>query len=337
MKIKNELISVKIGNKQYDFNNLILDVYLKKFAVSQIHLEDIYNNISNEKVLSNCLLKFDTPFENLEENSELHNQDFDLYWGFSKQVNQIINEKQINIHYSYEKYNIWDYNQGKTAKISDYYGRKITAIGFNNNWVDDSEYTTKYPVCAVLDTSNYNIYLEENQELSITRKDIITIDALFYSSNPKYSGPLHLAPKNLTRYVGPALGENEPIESRYINTIKSKLYSIGLSSYVDYIDKEFVIGQDVEIEENGTEINIKGIENYLSADSPLFPSNQIYPSSNLYPVKSNYKYIILKYQIWEERGGAYDNPFVDTGDYYYQAIPIDKFGETNLKIKYERG
>ena len=48
---------------------------------------------------------------------------------------------------------------------------------------------------AVLDVSNYNIYLQENQELSVTRKDIITTDALFYSNDKtKIPGPVHLAP-----------------------------------------------------------------------------------------------------------------------------------------------
>lgn len=339
MKIKNELVSIKIGNKHYDFNNLILDTYLERFAISQLNLEDTYNNISTEKMLRYCLLKFDTPLENLKENSELHNQDFDICFGISAQNSQIINEKQISIQYAYEMMtDIFDYKNNTTVVgIDEYYGKKITAIGFNTIWWNDKETTTKYPVCAVLDTYNYDIYLQENQDLSITRKDIITTDALFYSSNSKFTGPLHLVPEYLTRYVGPVLDKNEPPISRYINTIKPKLYSIGLSSYVDYIDKEFVDGQDVQVEQNGTELNINGIENYLSTDSPLFPSNDIYPSSNLYPIKSNYKYIIFKYQIWEERGGAYDDPFILTNDYYYQAIPIEKFGKSNLKIKYERG
>lgn len=338
MKIKNELVSIKIGNKQYDFNNLILDTYLNRFAASQLTLERKNSDYSKEKDLWFCLLKFDEPLGNIQSSSDLHNQDFDIFWGVAKNT-QLITEKQVTIQYSYRNTeNMFDYKKGTAVfDIKEYYGRKITAIGFNTIYWSDEEQEKKYPVCAVLDTSNYNIYLQENQELSITRKDVITTDALFYSSNSKFTGPLHLAPDYLTRYVGPVLAENEPPMARYIKTIRPKLYSIGLSSYPDYIDKEFVIGQDIQVEQNGTELNINGIENYLATDSPLFPSNDIYPSYDLYPVKSNYKYIIFKYQIWEELGGPYDNPFILTDDYYYQAIPIEKFGKSNLKIKYERG
>ena len=102
-----------------------------------------------------------------------------------------------------------------------------------------------------------------------------------------------------------------------------------------------MIGQDIQVEQNGTELNINGLENYLSTDSPLFPSNDIYPSSDLYPIESNYKYIIFKYKVWQMvHSGTYEETVstpTDTGYYYYQAIPIDKFGKSNLKIKYERG
>ena len=32
MKIRNELVSIKMGKKKYDFNNLILDEYLKRLS-----------------------------------------------------------------------------------------------------------------------------------------------------------------------------------------------------------------------------------------------------------------------------------------------------------------
>ena len=63
-------------------------------------------------------------------------------------------------------------------------------------------------------------------------------------------------------------------------------------------------------------------------------------------IKSNYKYVIFKYKVYQEiEKGVYDEDNnlnfeyiqTDTKSYYYQAIPIDKFGETNFKIKYERG
>lgn len=348
MKIKNDLVSIKIGRKQYDFNNLILDEYLKRFIKAQLDADNLLY-IYNSRELQYCLLKFDTPFENLTGDTVLKNSDFDICLTFSTQSNQIVNNKQISIQYNYkinENTIILDYNKPNIQgiKITDYYGKKITAIGFNSFFADDTNFSYKVPVCAVLDTSNYNIYLQENQELAITRKDIITTDALFYSNNKdKVPGPVHLAPLGVPQII-----YQPPIYSADSNSWRSFndpgygiLYSIGLSSYVDYIDKEFIIGQDVEVEENGTELNIKGLENYLITDNSLFPSNNIYPSAGLYPVKTNYKYVILKYKVWQNvNSGDYDNivtTLTDTGYYYYQAIPIDKFGELDLKIKYERG
>ena len=58
MKIKNDLISIKIGKKQYDFTNLILDEYLRKFVNSQLD-EAKTRSISNVKELRYCLIKFD--------------------------------------------------------------------------------------------------------------------------------------------------------------------------------------------------------------------------------------------------------------------------------------
>ena len=64
MKIRNDLISIKIGKKQYDFNNLILDTYLQRFIKGQLD-KDYLTSVLNDKELRYCLFKFDTPLENL--------------------------------------------------------------------------------------------------------------------------------------------------------------------------------------------------------------------------------------------------------------------------------
>lgn len=338
MKIKNELVSIKIGKKQYDFNNLILDEYLKRLVRSQLDEKDS-NLLSVETKARCCLIKFDEEFKNLSPKSELQNTDFDIGLLGSTIANQDISEQKISTEYLYSSDYIWDYNK-KTGnvKISDYYGKKITAIGFNSWWGRGTVL-----VMAVLDVSNYNIYLQENQELSVTRKDIITTDALFYSNDKtKVPGPVHLAPYGVPQIIyQPNIYENENSWKSFNDTGYGILYSIGLSSYSDYIDREFVIGKDVQIKNNGTELEIQGIENYLSNDDLIFPHNNIYPNSALYPIKSNYKYVIFKYKVWQlVHSGTYDNTIetpTDTGYFYYQAIPIDKFGKSNIKIKYERG
>lgn len=191
MKIKNELVSIKMGKKQYDFNNLILDEYLKRLARSQLD-EKNKNLITVDTSARYCLIKFDKAFEELSPESEIQNSDFDICLVGSTIANQDISERNIATEYLYASDFIWDYSKQSAtdAKISNYYGKKITAIGFNSWWARGTAL-----VMAVLDVSNYNIYLQENQELSVTRKDIITTDALFYSNDKaKVPGPVHLAP-----------------------------------------------------------------------------------------------------------------------------------------------
>lgn len=329
MRIRNDLVSIKIGKKQYDFNNLILNEYLNRFAKSQLDKNGI-RKVVNNKELSYCLLKFDTPFE-LDENTELHNQDFDIAISCTNTV-QEISEQEVNVKYTYNcNEGIWDYKEhtAENIKMLDYYNRKIVAIGFNSHFQSDENTSYKIPVCAVLDVSNYNIYLQESQDFVVTRKDIISSDAQFWSEDSRIKGPIHLAPST-TR---PILSEHSFPRTAGI------LHSIGFSSFIDYIDKEFVIGEDIQAIQENNEIRIEGLENYLSSESALYPSISLYPSIKLYPRKNKYKYLILKYKIYEDyRENSEDDNYIttDTGLYYHQAIKLDKHGLTNLKIKYER-
>ena len=344
MKIKNDLISIKIGKKHYDFNNMILDTYLKTFVSSQISIENT-NQTNNGKNLTCLLIKFDTPFENLNEKSMLVNEDFDVYAFGRVTSTQEVLENKIIVQYQYETDKVLSYSSSNFSEqkdISEYYGKKITALGFNNF---GSKSTSIYTdVKAVLDMSNYNIYLQEKQDFVVTRRDIVTTDALFYSNNKsKVPGPLHLMPVFNKAVIEPNIIYDNTGNYSITGADKSYgvIYSVGLSSFTDRIDKEFIIGEDVEVTQNGTELEIQSIENYLNNENLLYPNSNLYPSSNLYPIKSNYKYIILKYKVWQNiLSGTYENPaytMTDTGYFYYQAIPIDKFGKLNFKIKYERG
>lgn len=323
MKIKNEQVILRIGNKKYEFQNLILDEYLKRFARRQQD-KDKLNLLKNKTELNCCLLKFDTPIESLSETSQLVNEDFDICIDISTFTQQI-SQKQVSIVYNYDSnFIMYDYNKSGKLDIKDYYGRQITAIGFNSTYLRNSIAEEVY-VCAVLDTSNYNIYLQEKQEISITRKDIIETDAIFSSNNAKkVPGPIHLAPYGTPQTDNPIW---------YNDVGYGILYSIGLSSYRDYIDKELIIGEDVSLEAVDVGIAIKGIENYLNTEKTIFSNSNLYPNNNIYPIKSNYKYILLKYKIWQ----TISADTIDTGCFYYMAIPINKFGKSDLTIKYERG
>lgn len=352
MKIKNESVNLKIGNKQYDFKNLIMDAYLKRFVLAQTD-EKRMKGLDRVTDLEYCLLKFDTPLENISPSSIFYNQDFDACIVFYNSHTQQINENQIVVEYSYQATGqIMNYanenNTDNPSYISDFYGKKITAIGFNTWFIRYNEELDiwKHPVCSILDTSNYNIYLQENQEVVITRRDIIETDAIFYSNNnQKVPGPAHLAPYGLPQIIyQPNIYEDETHSSwqSFNDSCHGILYSVGFSSYTDYIDKEYIIGKGVLAKNNGTELIIKNIRNYLATDSSLFCDKNLYTGDGLYPIRANYKYIILKYKVWQYvHSGTFNNIIetpTDTGYYYHMAIPIDKFGNNNdLKIKYERG
>lgn len=352
MKIKNELVSLKIGNKKYDFKNLILDEYLKRFILRQLDTTTL-RYIPYQIMLNTILFKFDTPFENLSPQSEIFPENFDIaFIGECKSVITIASPSIITTKYTYDMENfIYDYNKKKGGNLpfEDYYGKKIVAIGFSSYF---ASFTNKNKVCAILDTSNYNIYMQANQKLECTRKDTISTDALFWSSDDRIKAPVHLSPYGgepllyQNPYPGFREEDKKNFKARSAIPTKGVLYSIGLSSYTDYIDKEFVIGKDVIVVQNGTELSIQSINNDFNFEKELHPNNLIYPSANLYPIKSNYKYVIFKYKVYQEiEKGVYDEDNnlnfeyiqTDTKSYYYQAIPIDKFGETNFKIKYERG
>ena len=461
MKIKNDLISIKTGKKIYDFNNLILNDYLYRFVVRQTSTQYL-NKARMQLKMKYCLIKFDTPLENITEHSELHNTDFDICLMTTPSHTQSLDEKQVTITYQYNNIDyIYDYARGTAINIdlSQYYGRKITAIGFNSWWT----WNTNYPVCAVLDTSNYNIYVQESQELAITRRDIISTDADFVSNSSLITGPAHLAPYGTPQIINqPKIYDNDHSGwSEFYDNGYGILYSIGLSQNKPTgntrLENELIIGQDVSIrtenvtrrniqlgddlsgkklvfnfpagvylgeegiidiitgstghsistntefdthwmeeilvKENGTntivykydttehevinnytEITLSDnfgvvtsintnlpVIQYIQIEEPttsdtlivgpinnteivmeaLYPRNNLYPGSELYPKAANYKYIVLKYKIWQNvHSGTYDNVVTtttDTGLYYYEILPINRFGDLNLKIKYERG
>ena len=313
MKIINDIVTIKIGNKIYNYRNMILNVYLNKFVENQC----CYRVRENKgMILKYIYLKLNSKIaDNIEEESKIKISEFDIKSSSIAKYSQAVSEKQINIDYEYS----FEY-----PEIKNHSGNKIMAIGFgtsrnNENYID-----------AILDTSNYNIYIEENQKISISRRDIITTDALFYTNNPDLiKGPVHLCPAGIDELVQTKI---------YQNKAHARLYSVGLSSYPDYIDKEYT---DIEKIINDNQICIKGLKNYFENNMPAYLNRKLYSGNNLYPIKSNYRYIIFKYFVYQEKN-VYVNDILmsddfDTDCFYYQAISINKFGKTNLKIEYERG
>lgn len=337
MKIKN-FINLKIGKRSIDFHNLILDEYFERFVKAQLDV-NTGNLAPNLRKLRTLYLKLDTPLE-FDATSKLDPfASFDIALPINlDEFSQNISDKTITAKYIYSAgERVYNLSARKYESIVGYYNRKITAIGFNALFavLRLGGYT-----CSILNTSNYNISLEASQEFVLTRRDTISTDADFWSNDSRIKGPIHL-----TVDGGPSLLYQDPFVTP--QPTYAQLYSIGLSSYKDYMDKEYVIGQEIEVVNNGTSISLSGLENVLSNDL-IYPNEQLHPSNSIYPLKANYKYVIYKYKLFQEiysrnpsyvEGGDEDEfimTWTDTGAYYYQAMPLNLEGNIDLKIKYER-
>lgn len=327
MQLINESVILKKGSKLYEFKNMIMDCYLEAFAEAQLSNQNL-TNISKMLGVPSVALKFDTPLH-IEEDSEFYGEDFDVFSlsANDNQILQTISNRQITTQYKYplEQQVLKHLNDSFTFTYlnSEFAGRKLTAIAFFPIWMCIlGTGTYRIPARAVLDVSSYNIYIEENAPLSITRKDIIKTDADFYSPFGNVKGFIHLLPQKngLTNY-------NQ-------NRQYGVLYSVGISSNPRNFENELIIGQDITVTRNGKKISFSSISNNFNPRK-IFPNSKIFPSSRLYPLKSSYNYIFLKYKVYEAPNGTY----VDSGKYYYAIKKVDfiKSDWIDFEINYDRG
>lgn len=335
MKVKNEFIKIKTGDKKYEFHNLILDNYLTKFVINQIT-----HNASIS--LDYCLLKFDTPFTNITEDSQIQCRDFDICLIPPKVWEQEEGEKQASITYKYINTEmILDYDIGEGINdFSKFYGRKITAIGFA---------PTFNPVTyigAVLDTNNYEIYFLENQPLEVIRKDNISTDADFVSNSKLIKSPTHLLPKGCEQIIyQPPIEHDEGAFAYFNNRGYGIIYSIGFTSFYPNantkLEDELILDQDIQINYDKNVLILSPLINTEILTKKLAPLTNLAPNSSLSPRAVNYKYCVIKYKVFQEVHSLYDGEIIstetDTGLFYYQILPINKFGNLKLEIKYERG
>lgn len=302
MKIKNEYIKIKT-NQEVVLHNYIYDEYLKIFSKSQIEDdEDKLYVLNHKKTMSSCYIKFENNFEDITNKTI---NDFDIRIS-SVQMEVNGSNQNVNAIYTYSTKNgIYDITAKKNVdNLNNYAGKKITALGFGNE-----------EILVCVDTSNYSIYVINDEELSISRKDIISSDAI--CDGAEY--PIHLAPIfEYTTYTSAS--------GKYKSPIYAKLYSIGLGQSIGNISEEYIIGKDIDIkEESDTTFGFnlrKGNEqsvfprNNLHCGSgkyplPLYVRKELYSRINLYslnslyPLASNYKYIIYNYEMYYfDRGNA---------------------------------
>lgn len=335
MKIKNESVTIKIGNKEKSFRNLILNSYIDLFADSFLEFKN--------KLLRYCYIKFDTT-QIIDENSKAMEYDTILETDFYK-LKETFSENNIINDYLY------DMPVLEQKEISEFVGHKITGIGFG-----DYDYNiNQYVLYAFLDVSKYQIVVQEGQNIVISRKDKITSDLQFYSPFSSVRYPTHLTTRGIIEKVG--------IE---YNEIFSQLYSVGFGALYSKIDTEEIPVAELDFKKEGIGIvTLIGAQNYAvypsanlfpslslfpgrnieglrkleipNREEGQYPSSLILPSTELYPKQSPPKYVIYKFKLYKRRYEGELEIVEDTGLYYHQAQAIDGTGAIKLTIKYERG
>lgn len=339
-QIKNDAIIIKNGKKVIELRNTILDEYLKRFAVRQMDTNYALN--SHNTFLKFILIKFDTPIS-YDTDSEILTDDFDICLMEDPQSKQTINKTNIAIDYTWllnKNAYIYEYATHEAGEfISDWHNRKITAIGFNTTWAPTGTGVSK-PICAIIDTSNYNLYLQDNQLFTVTRRDLINSDALFWSSNSsKVPGALHLAPHG-GEVVFPQANIYNSDHTAWASFPNIRtygiIYSVGFSNYIDRIEHEQVIGADISMRQIDNKLILRNIVSPPPSLARTFLSRFL----PFFPTRNSYKYYIIKYKVWQDfASGTYEEPILtptDTGYYYYMAIPTTDIGTKNIEIKYER-
>ena len=150
MKIQNKEIGIKIGDKELKFTNMILNSYLDLFADSFVEFKN--------KDLPYCLVNFNN-INNITEDSTEMNYDLILEADFNKNI-EVLSPISITNKYYYR-------NPQVGQEWEAYIGKPIISIGFANY----DYILNKYIIYAYLDISNYNIIIQENQPITISRID----------------------------------------------------------------------------------------------------------------------------------------------------------------------
>ena len=314
MRIKNEYVEIKIGNKVYTKQNMILNTYLKAIFEAQIYTE--HNNSS----IGFCYLKLDTPLENIDYDSQINDTDFDIRI-FGKEKNSIIaTESLVKVIYNFnDSYYFYKNNDGTQSAVvggnlNRFAGRKVAGIGFGISG----------KCFAYLDTNNMNIIINENEQFRITRVDNFLSDGTV--KNLDY--PLHLindiAKKDL-KYV-------------YINNTgyeectMAQLYSVGFGNTAGYMEEEYLINNvETDRDDNSITFNVnrtKKLGHYPSEDLHF----------TFYPTMDNSKYLIFKYRLYRRYYNSNTEQFVITylDKYYTMSKLNDNFGNLEIKLKIER-
>ena len=311
MKIENEEVSIKIGNKTKTFKNLILNSYLDLFADSFLDFK--------EKNLPYCLVNFTKNNIGVNENSTSMQYDTILEADFSNNIEALTGSNIVNKYFYQNPVAGMDY-------LEDFKGQTIKELGFANY---DYE-TDKYILYAFLDVSKYQITIQGSQPVIISRVDKVSSDMKFWANNSKLKAPYHLTGRALIETIG-----------MEYQTIIPKLYSIGFGVLPYSFVEEYLV-ENLTIQKG--EIGIINISNnfYNYPNEDLYPRQDLYPREDLYPQTPTANLLIYKFKMYKK---VYSNPESDnyelqeTGMYYtqFRELKDSEYGRFALRIKYERG
>lgn len=333
INVQNKFIKIQNGINEVIVHNYIFDRYLEHIHNSQF-LDDSFLNHNSGKNISVCYIKLDEPITDIDN---IQYTDFDLAIR-EKNSNTVGNKNGCTITYNFDsEYSITlakDSGYAKNIDLTEYAGRKITALAFMN---------FRQPL-AFVDTSEFNINIIEDQSIMIVREDECT-------SNMECVGidfPYHLLPTGKIYW-------QQISETGYIGTqIFARLYSVGFGTSKGKMLEEYKL-DDNEIQINRADTSFSfslktgekrtlypssrtyaGSHKYPIAyytDREIHPSISNYTSSRKYPLRANVKYIIYKYELTTFDK---DNNIIHLNQFYTMNLPSLYIGLCEVKTKTER-
>ena len=313
MTIKNDYVTIQIGNRNYNFQNLILDTYLKAMVTSQ-QSDDIAKWTPPK--LSRCYIKFDKILK-FDKSSILSSVNFDIYL----EMSDLFEKNSQN-----GSTVIYQYRLPYNKSWINYEGKKITALGFSD--LNGSDFY------ACLDTSEYSLTIKQSENISVARTDILKTDSFLYSNHPDVKFPLHLSVKGMPAFLYEGTNDYPYVG----NIVFGHLKSVGLGINRNVITKEIQINQDNTIYTDNS-IIFNNLANGKIIEGLLYPNLNNTPSNSLFPTKTGefYSYIFFKFGIYHlllNELGEYIPQ--DSGYWYTLSIPIKQNGTFDYAIKYER-
>lgn len=307
MKVSNEFVRIRTGNKEKIFRNLILNNYLKLYADSFLEFKD--------KTLNACLINFTHDNKITEESTSMK---YDLVIiADSRDIFQKNSPTQITTEYYYRRQ-----ISGEDIYISDNYkkwfGSNIKDIGFAHY-----DYgTQEYILYAYLDVSAYNVVLQENQPLAVVRQDKVTSDYDFWSNSPRVNAPFHLSTDGFKDIVG--------FEATYYYP---KLYSVGFGELPYSLQKEYK-KSELDVTQTANKIQIKNVAGNYKSDTLYFNPNLLM-SEELKMQDATWRYLVFVFHLWTRENPESSN-YIDTELEYRQYTELRKHGIINIDISYER-